>query len=68
MDKQIKSYIQGIIEELHCSEEEKREIAEEMKDHLNLLKKELWKKGFLKAKLSKKRLEVLVTVNKSGLV
>jgi len=38
LDQKIESYIRGIVSRLNCSEEEKRDIMDEMRDHLHLLK------------------------------
>lgn len=46
MDKKFESYVNQIVRELNCDEIEKSEIAEEMKDHLNLLKSEYIEQGF----------------------
>ncbi|MUK88508.1 VanZ family protein [Ornithinibacillus sp. L9] len=46
MDKKIESYIDKIVSQLNCDEEEKREIIDEMRDHLYLLKNEYLDQGF----------------------
>ncbi|MFB7142336.1 VanZ family protein [Gottfriedia sp. NPDC056225] len=46
MDKTIETYLNQIVNELNCDEKEKREIADEMNDHLNLLKNEYIERGF----------------------
>ena len=45
MDKNIETYIDQIVSELNCDENEKREIIDEMKDHLYLLKNEYLEQG-----------------------
>ncbi|WP_419394189.1 VanZ family protein [Cytobacillus praedii] len=45
MDKNIETYIAQIVSELTCDEKEKREIIDEMKDHLHLLKDEYLDQG-----------------------
>ncbi|MBY0121590.1 VanZ family protein [Bacillus sp. S/N-304-OC-R1] len=57
MDKNIESYIDQIVSELTCDETEKREIVDEMKDHLYLLKCEYIKKGLSDKEATKKALE-----------
>ncbi|MBO9128535.1 VanZ family protein [Bacillus sp. 165] len=46
MDKTIETYLNQMVNELNCDEKEKKEIAEEMNDHLNLLKNEYIEQGF----------------------
>jgi glycopeptide antibiotics resistance protein len=46
MDKEFESYISQIVMELECDKDEKNEIAEEIGDHLNLLKQEYIEQGF----------------------
>lgn len=45
MDKNIEIYIAQIVSELTCDEKEKREIIDELKDHLYLLKNEYLEQG-----------------------
>lgn len=45
MDEQFRNYVEGITQELICRDEEKAEIAEEMHDHLQLLKEEYMEAG-----------------------
>lgn len=46
LDKNIETYINQIVSELSCDSKEKKEIADEMLDHLILLKNEYIEKGF----------------------
>ncbi|WP_080848379.1 VanZ family protein [Cytobacillus gottheilii] len=46
MDKKIEAYIDKIVKQLNCDEEEKREIKDEMSDHLNLLQQEYIDQGY----------------------
>ncbi|WP_128893883.1 VanZ family protein [Longirhabdus pacifica] len=46
MDKRMESYIRQIVKPLDCSEAEKEEMFDEMKDHLLLLQQEYEDKGF----------------------
>lgn len=57
MDKKIENYIDKVVNQLHCDEEEKREIIDEMRDHLQLLKNEYIDQGFTKEESTKKALE-----------
>jgi glycopeptide antibiotics resistance protein len=58
MDKNIETYIDQIVAELNCSENEKIEIKDEMKDHLSLLKKEYLEQGLSDEEASQKALKV----------
>jgi len=58
MDKIIETYIRQIVEELDCEEEEKNEIAEEMKSHLILLKAEYISEGFSEEESTKKAIQI----------
>ncbi|AZV43880.1 VanZ family protein [Peribacillus asahii] len=57
MDKNIETYVKQIVSELNCSEKEKSEIAEEMKDHLHLLKSEYIEQGFSDGEATQKALQ-----------
>lgn len=57
MDKKIESYIDQIVSELTCDEKEKREIVDEMKDHLILLKSEYIEQGLSNEEATQKALE-----------
>ena len=57
MDKNIEIYIDQIVSELTCDEKEKREIVDEMKDHLYLLKSEYLERGFSDEEATQKALE-----------
>ena len=57
MDKNIETYIENIVSELNCSEEEKSETAEEIKDHLILLKNEYIEQGFSDEEATQKALQ-----------
>lgn len=46
MEKEFEIYINKIVKKLECSEEEKSEIAEEIQDHLTLLKREFLEKRY----------------------
>ncbi|PEL08421.1 VanZ family protein [Bacillus sp. AFS017336] len=46
MDKNIETYINQIVNELSCDPKEKKDIVDEMKDHLNSLKNEYIEQGF----------------------
>lgn len=46
MEKRFEIYVNEVVNKLDCSEKEKLEIAEEMNDHLVLLKREFIEKGF----------------------
>lgn len=54
MGKSIETYIKHIITTLKCSEEEKVEIEEELKDHLYLLKNEYLEDGYSETEAIKK--------------
>ncbi|AQQ52595.1 permease prefix domain 1-containing protein [Planococcus lenghuensis] len=45
MDEQFQNYVDGIMREVVCRDEQKAEIAEEMHDHLQLLKAEYMEAG-----------------------
>ncbi|WP_213485501.1 VanZ family protein [Thermobacillus xylanilyticus] len=57
MDQNIESYIRGIVSRLNCSEEEKRDIMDEMRDHLQLLKSEYLRQGLAEEEATRKALE-----------
>ncbi|MEI5906421.1 VanZ family protein [Bacillus spongiae] len=57
MDKTIESYVEEIVKELQCDRKEKKEIVDEISDHLNLLKQEYIEQGFLDEEASQKALE-----------
>ncbi|WP_459980261.1 permease prefix domain 1-containing protein, partial [Paenibacillus sp. YK5] len=57
MDKKIETYIDKIVSELNCGEEQKREIIDEMRDHLYLLKNEYIEQGFTNEEATQKALE-----------
>ncbi|WP_147535471.1 VanZ family protein [Bacillus marasmi] len=57
MDKKIDAYIGEIVSGLNCDEKEKREIFDEMKDHLLLLKQEYYNQGLTEAEATEKALE-----------
>ncbi|MFJ5770083.1 VanZ family protein [Psychrobacillus sp. NPDC093180] len=57
MDKKFESYIEQIVKDLDCDKAEKKEIAEEISDHLKLLKKEYLEQGFAEEKAINKALE-----------
>lgn len=57
MDKSIETYIDQIVSELTCEEKEKREIVDEMKDHLYLLKNEYLEQGLSDEAAARKALE-----------
>ncbi|MCM3743220.1 VanZ family protein [Sporosarcina luteola] len=46
MDKKFESYIDQIVNDLDCDKAEKKEIAEEISDHLKLLKQEFIEQGY----------------------
>ena len=57
LDKKIETYIDKIVSELSCDDAGKREIIDEMRDHLYLLKKEYLDDGYTEAEATKKALE-----------
>ncbi|MFB5089575.1 VanZ family protein [Psychrobacillus sp. PGGUH221] len=57
MDKKFESYIVQIVKDLDCDKTEKKEIAEEISDHLKLLKQEFIEQGFTEEKAINKALE-----------
>lgn len=57
MDKKIETYIDQIVSELTCDAKEKREIVDEMKDHLYLLKGEYLEQGLSEKEATQKALE-----------
>ncbi|TKC19617.1 VanZ family protein [Robertmurraya kyonggiensis] len=57
MDKKIETYIDKIVKQLNCDEQEKREITDEMRDHLQLLKNEYIDQGLTKQEATQKALE-----------
>jgi glycopeptide antibiotics resistance protein len=57
LDKIIETYVKHIVSELNCSEKEKSDTAEEMKDHLLLLKNEYIGQGFSDEKATQKALQ-----------
>lgn len=57
MDKKFESYIDQIVKDLDCDKAEKKEIAEEISDHLKLLKKEYLEQGFTDEEAINKALE-----------
>lgn len=46
LESKIEAYIHKIVSELHCEEEEKKDMIDEMKDHLYLLIQEYKEDGF----------------------
>ncbi|AXI08245.1 VanZ family protein [Oceanobacillus zhaokaii] len=56
MDKKIETYINQIVSQLKCDEDEKREIIDEMQDHLTLLKNEYLDQGFTDEEATQKAL------------
>ncbi|QFF99003.1 VanZ family protein [Psychrobacillus glaciei] len=57
MDKKFESYIDQIVKDLDCDKEEKKEISEEISDHLKLLKQDYIEQGFTDEKAINKALE-----------
>ncbi|MGG6447379.1 VanZ family protein [Pseudobacillus badius] len=57
MDKCIEEYIKQIITSLTCSEEEKDEIEDEMRDHLYLLVQEYTEEGYSEKEAAEKALQ-----------
>jgi glycopeptide antibiotics resistance protein len=57
LDKKIETYIDKIVSQLNCDEEEKREIIDEMSDHLHLLKNEYIVEGLTEEEATQKALE-----------
>ncbi|WP_100012421.1 VanZ family protein [Lentibacillus sediminis] len=57
MDQKMESYVRQIVDGLTGSEKDKKEIADEMKDHLNLLKQEYLEQGFTEREATDKALE-----------
>ena len=57
LDKKIETYINQIVSQLNCGEDEKREIIDEMQDHLTLLKNEYVEEGFTNEEATQKALE-----------
>lgn len=57
MDKKIESYVEKIVSKLNCDKEEKREIMDEMRDHLLLLKNEYIEQGLTKEEATQKALK-----------
>ncbi|ALS29429.1 VanZ-like protein [Paenibacillus sp. 32O-W] len=57
MDIKIETYIEQIVSQLNCGEEEKREIIDEMRDHLYLLKNEFLEQGFPNDEATQRALE-----------
>ncbi|WP_413305597.1 VanZ family protein [Bacillus sp. 1P10SD] len=57
MDQNIKTYVNQIVKGLQCDKNEKAEIAEEMIQHLELLKAEYIEQGFSEKEASQKALE-----------
>lgn len=57
MDKKIETYIDKIVSQLNCDEEEKRGIIDEMRDHLHLLKNEYIDEGLTEEEATQKALE-----------
>jgi hypothetical protein len=45
MEKEFEVYIAKIVKRLDCNEREREEVAEEIQDHLTLLKREFLEKG-----------------------
>ena len=67
LDKTIETYIDKIVSQLNCDEEEKIEIIDEMFDHLHLLKNEYLEQGFTTEEATQKALECFgeqKTINK----
>lgn len=64
MGKSIETYIKHIITTLKCSEEEKVEIEEELKDHLYLLKNEYLEDGYSETEAIKKAINTFGEENK----
>lgn len=58
MDNNLETYIKQIVNGLNCSEIEKSEIAEEIQDHLLLLKNDYIEQGFSDQDASQKALEI----------
>jgi hypothetical protein len=56
VDKKIESYIRDIVSRLNCSEEEKRDITDEIRDHLQLLKREYMHQGLAGEEATRKAL------------
>lgn len=57
LDKKINAYIDEIVCGLNCKEKEKREIADEMKDHIQLLKLDYLNQGLTDDDATQKALE-----------
>ncbi|MFC0561516.1 VanZ family protein [Halalkalibacter alkalisediminis] len=57
MDKNIELFVKEIVSELNCSEEEKSDIAEEITDHINLLKDDYIERGLSDEAATKKAIE-----------
>ncbi|AIM17189.1 antibiotic resistance protein VanZ [Bacillus sp. X1(2014)] len=57
MDKKIETYLSKIVNQLNCDEEEKRELIDEMRDHLHLLKNEYLEEGLTEEEATQKALE-----------
>src|SRR5690606_9655306 len=57
LDKKIETYIDQIVSQLSCGEDEKKEIIDEMRDHLTLLKSEYVEQGFSDEEATQKALE-----------
>jgi glycopeptide antibiotics resistance protein len=56
VDQKIESYIRDIVSRLNCSEEEKRDITDEIRDHLQLLKREYMHQGLAGEEATRKAL------------
>lgn len=69
MNKHFESYIQEIVNDLHCSKKEKEELMDEILDHLTLLKNEFMAQGVTEEEAIKKALEIFGEQNhiKQGL-
>lgn len=57
MDARIEAYIDKIVKELNCANDEKRELMDEMRDHLTLLKREYTDQGFSDEEAVQKAIE-----------
>jgi hypothetical protein len=57
LDKKIETYLSKIVNQLNCDEEEKRELIDEMRDHLHLLKNEYLEEGLTEEEATQKALE-----------
>lgn len=64
--KDFKNYIEILLKDVSCSEEEKRDLAEEFADHLNMLKQEYLNQGYLEQAAFQKAIKTFGEEHKLG--